>query len=209
MARDSNPFATRFTRPGAIGYLFPDGKSVESLLARLRENQWWGEIVGPHGSGKSTLVATLIPALQAAGRKVVGHVITPDSGDRKECLAPAGAYAFLAELPLGPSTQLVLDGYERISWWWRRRIQVLCRKRGAGLLITAHQPLGLPPLAQTEPNEQMAQKIVQQLLPKGDSTIKPADVTAAFHKTDGNLRETLFALFDVYQARRAGSTVSR
>ncbi|MCI0361546.1 MAG: hypothetical protein L0211_23935 [Planctomycetaceae bacterium] len=208
MARDSNPFATRFTRPGAVGYLFPAGLSVQSLVAVLGENHWWGEIVGPHGSGKSTLVATLVPALQAAGRKVVRYVVTPDGGDRKECLLPAGAYAFLAEQPLAPTTQLILDGYERISWWWRRRIQVLCRKRGAGLLVTAHQPLGLPPLAETEPTEQLAQKIVQQLLSKGDSVVTPADVTAAFKQTGGNLRETLFALFDIYQSRRAHSIAS-
>lgn len=199
---NSNPFATRFIRPGAIDYLFPAGQSLDSLLARLRSNHWWGEIVGPHGSGKSTLVATIVPALEAVGRQVVRYVLTPDGSDRPECLAPAGAYAFLADQPLGPSSQLILDGYERISWWWRRRIQVLCRKRGAGLLVTAHQPLGLPLLIAIEPTEQLAQQIVQSLLPKDDSNITPADVSAAFAQTGGDLRETLFALFDVHHSRR-------
>jgi len=202
---NSNPFATRFIRPGAIDYLFPAGQSIDSLLAQLESNHWWGEIVGPHGSGKSTLVAALVPALDAVGRQVVRYVLTPDGGDRPECLAPAGAYAFLAERPLGPSSQLILDGYERVSWWWRRRIQVLCRKRGAGLLVTAHQSLGLPPLIAIEPTEQLAQQIVQSLLPNGDSIITPADVSTAFAQTDGNLRETLFALFDVHHSRRGSS----
>jgi len=199
----SNPFATRFIRPGAIDYLFPAGQSIDSLLAVLRDNHWWGEIVGPHGSGKTTLVTTLLPALQAAGRQVIRYVITPDGAGRPECLAPLGAYAHLADQPLDPSTQLILDGYERISWWWRRRIQVLCRKRGTGLLVTAHQPLGLPPLVVTEPTEQIAQQVVKRLLPSGDTSITPADISAAFARTDGNLRETLFALFDVHQSRRA------
>jgi len=199
----SNPFATRFIRPGAIDYLFPAGQSIDSLLTTLRGNHWWGEIVGPHGSGKSTLVAALLPALKAAGREVARFILTPDDGDRPECLAPLCAYATLADQPLGPSSQLILDGYEQISWWWRRRIQVLCRKRGAGLLVTTHQPLDLPPLIQTQPTDQLAQQVVRRLLPPGDTTITPADVTAAFDKTDGNLRETLFALFDVYQSRRA------
>ena len=171
-------------------------------MAALRGNGWWGEIVGPHGSGKSTLVAALVPVLQATGRKVVRYVLTPDSDDRPECLAPAGAFAFLAKLALDDQTQLILDGYERVSWWWRRRIGVLCRKRGAGLLVTAHQPLGLPPLVQTEPTDELAERIVEKLLPQGDETITPADVRAAFAQHGGNLRETLFALFDVYQARR-------
>ncbi len=200
--RPSNPFATRFTRPGAIEYLFPADQSAESLVATLRDNQWWGEIVGPHGSGKSTLVAALVPALEAAGRKVMRHVITPDGGDRPECVSPAGAFGVLAKLNLSGQTQLILDGYERISWWWRRRIAVLCRKRGAGLLVTTHQPLGLPPLVRTKPTEQLAERIVAQLLPREDKTIKPADIRAAFRQHEGNLRETLFTLFDIYQARR-------
>lgn len=198
----SNPFATRFTRPGAIDYVFPPGQSVESVIATLRENGWWGEIVGPHGSGKSTLVAALVPALEDAGRKVVRYVLTPDGGDRPECLSPAGAFACLAKLKLHQETQLILDGYERISWWWQRRIGVLCRKHGAGLLVTTHQPLGLPPLVHTEPTEQLAERIVAKLLPRGDKTIAPADVKAAYAQHEGNLREALFTLFDVYQARR-------
>ncbi len=199
----SNPFATRYTRPGAIEYLFPAGQSAESLVDKLRGNGWWGEIVGPHGSGKTTLVTALMPALQDAGRQVLRYVLTPDGGDRPECLAPAGAFAALANLALDGETQLILDGYERVSWWWRRRIQVLCRKRGAGLLVTSHQPLGLPSLVQAEPTVQLAEQIVEKLLPRGDVSITPADVRAAYAQHNGNLRETLFALFDVYQDRRA------
>ena len=35
------------------------------------ENGWWGEILGPHGAGKSALLATLIPAVERAGRRPV------------------------------------------------------------------------------------------------------------------------------------------
>ena len=198
----SNPFATRFIRPGAIDYIFPKGQSAESLVARLRASEWVGEIVGPHGSGKSTLVAALIPTLKAAGRKVVQRVITPDAGDRAGCIVPAGAFAAISKLPLDKDTQLILDGFERLSWWWRRRVRVHCRRLQAGLLVTAHESMGLPLLVQTRPTTELAQQIVERLLPPGDATIKPSDVQAAFTKSDRNLRETLFALFDVYQARR-------
>jgi hypothetical protein len=205
---DSNPFATRFVRPGAIGYLFQEELSADSLVTSLRQSQWWGEIVGPHGSGKSTLIAALTPELAAAGREVVRYVLAADGGGRPECLVPATAHSFLAEQPLGPSTQLILDGYERISWWWRRRIQALCRKRGAGLLVTTHQPLGLPLLYQTRSTEQLAQLVVGRLLAPGETLVTAADVTAAFRKSSGNVRETLFALFDVYQARSAGDSAT-
>src|SRR5262249_23632578 len=64
-----NPFATRRVRPGAIPFLFPTGESVGQLLDRLRAAGWWGQVVGPHGSGKSTLVAALLPELCQAGRE--------------------------------------------------------------------------------------------------------------------------------------------
>ena len=66
----SNPFATRYTRPDAGEYLFPPDAGADLLIARLRQSAWWGQITGPHGSGKSTLVQTLLPHLQAAGRAV-------------------------------------------------------------------------------------------------------------------------------------------
>jgi hypothetical protein len=55
----SNPFATRFTRPGAIEFIFPAGESLATLVARLRACDWRGQITGPHGSGKAPLRAAL------------------------------------------------------------------------------------------------------------------------------------------------------
>ena len=80
MTSSSNPFATRFTRPGAIGYLFPLGNSAVGTVDLLRNNNWWGEIVGPHGSGKSSLLAELLPLLEATGRRV--NVYSLHQGDR-------------------------------------------------------------------------------------------------------------------------------
>src|SRR5205809_770947 len=73
----SNPFATRFIRPGAIPFLFLDGNSAAAIVERLKANNWRGQIMGEHGSGKSTLVATLVPVLKAAGREVVAIKIAP------------------------------------------------------------------------------------------------------------------------------------
>ena len=58
-SRHTNPFATCWTRPGAMAFQFPPGESAERLVAKLAAVGWWGEIVGPHGSGKSTLLETL------------------------------------------------------------------------------------------------------------------------------------------------------
>jgi polynucleotide 5'-kinase involved in rRNA processing len=70
MTEQSNPFATRWTRPGAVPFDFDRRGAVDELVERLAESDWRGAIVGPHGSGKSTLVAALLPAIEAAGRTI-------------------------------------------------------------------------------------------------------------------------------------------
>src|SRR5205814_1339909 len=63
----TNPFSTRWIRPGAVPFLFSAGVSAEGLVEQLRLNNWRGVIVGPHGSGKSTLLATLMPTIEQTG----------------------------------------------------------------------------------------------------------------------------------------------
>jgi hypothetical protein len=81
-------------------------------------------------------------------------------------------------------------------------VQATVRRRKAGLLVTTHQPLGLPALAEMTSSEALAQRIVAGLLVDKASAVTPADVAAAYHRTGGNLRETLFALYDVHQSRQ-------
>lgn len=191
----SNPFATRHIRPGALEFIFPPGQSAASLVEQLQAAGWLGQIIGPHGSGKSTLLAALLPALAAAGRTVVWRPIRADG----QTGASQGS-----DLPaeLTPTSQVVIDGYEQLSWWLRRRWQGHCRRYGAGLLITAHADAGLPTLFQTQPTLEVAQQVVRQLLEPNETSVSSADVAAAWQAAQGNLRETLFKLFDVYQARR-------
>src|SRR5436190_6874871 len=152
----SNPFATRFTRPGAIPYLFPPGQSAVGLLDVLRNHDWWGEIIGPHGSGKSSLLAELLPLLEAPGRRV--EVYSLHQGDRTLPMSKAVVKAWNQE------TQIIVDGYEQLSWWSKRRLQGWAKAHGAGLLITAHEPMGLPSLFRTQPTLDLARKIVSKLL---------------------------------------------
>ena len=206
----SNPFATRFTRPGALPFLFPPGQSPETVVAALRQAGWWGQIVGPHGSGKSTLLAALMPALESQGRVVVHEVLRgqgsgvrgQEAGIRSQKSGVKGQFSLKSESWTN-QTQVVIDGYEQLSWWRRRRVQSLCRRAGAGLLVTTHQSRGLTTLFQTEPSLPLAQSIVQQLLAPGDTTVTQEDVATAWQLHEHNLRELLFRLYDLYQSRRS------
>ena len=185
----SNPFSTRFIRPGAIPFLFGPDECLESLIERLRAADWWGQIIGPHGSGKSTLLAAIVPALEADGRQVVS--VTLRQGEHR--------LPRLDHPIMSASTQLVMDGYEQLSWWSRRRIKSLCRRHGAGLLVTAHTDVGLPLVYETKSSQELATAVVRQLIGENGASITADDVRSAYAAAGGDIRETLFRLYDIYQ----------
>jgi hypothetical protein len=193
-AGSSNPFATRFTRPGAIEFLFPVGESAQLLIDRLRDHAWQGQILGPHGAGKSTLLATLIEPLQAAGRSTVQAALHQGETALPEVLDDWRSW--------NAATQVIVDGYEQLSWWSRRRLAQRVRDRQAGLLVTSHAATGLPTLINVAPRIEAAHQIVRQLATE-DGLITGTDVEQTFRACDGNIREMLFQLYDVYQARAA------
>jgi len=185
-----NPFATGNIRPGAIPYFFPAGTSATELIAQLAQQNWQGEIVGPHGSGKSTLLVALLEPLQAVGKQLVQFAL--HNGERS---LPIGKYEW------GRETLVIVDGAEQLSWFSRWRLRRRCRRTGAGLLWTSHQPLGLPLIWQTKPDLGMAKRVVGHLLAESPLQLSPAEIDAAFYATHGDVRETLFRLYDLFQRR--------
>jgi ABC-type cobalamin/Fe3+-siderophores transport system ATPase subunit len=172
--------------------LFENGETADALVERLGACGWWGQIVGPHGSGKSTLLASLLPQIEAAGRSVL--LLELHQGERR---LPRVDWSRMSD-----RTMLVVDGYEQLGWWSRLWLKSHCRRSRCGLLITAHADMGLPMLFRPKPSEELARRIVAQLIPTDNPPVSNADVASAFAKAQGNLRETLFTLFDVYQAQR-------
>jgi energy-coupling factor transporter ATP-binding protein EcfA2 len=192
----TNPFATRFIRPGAIPFLFLDGDSAEALVGRLKDQQWCGQILGEHGSGKSTLLAMLVPLLEAAGRNVMAFKMGP--GERRLPRIERAAFT--------PATQIVIDGYEQLSWWSKWQVRWMARSARAGLLVTAHKDVGLPTVYETKPSEEVTQAVVEKLSEAESIAIARDDTSAAFRAAGGNVRETLFKLFDVYHLRQTGKS---
>lgn len=194
LTAEGNPFSTRHVRPGALEFIFSGEASAPALVARLREDGWRGEIVGPHGSGKSTLLATLLPLLEKAGRKVMHFALHAGEKRLPDCAGEAQGW--------NGDTQVVIDGYEQLSWWARRWIDHKCRASGAGLLVTSHESVGLPALYQTAISLDVLQAIVVTLLPPGPPIVSPEDVAQAFQHHGPSVRESLFALYDLYEQRR-------
>jgi hypothetical protein len=219
----SNPFATRFIRPGALPFLFPPdlpapdrlargidagpadqplpdagAGRLEDLLVRWRSAGRVGQIVGPHGSGKSTLLAALTQALVRAGLRVESHTLRPGE--------PGWPRLRRAARRWDRQTAVAVDGLEQLSWHRRWHLRQVCRRRGCGLLATTHRPLGWPLLWETRVTPELARAIVARLapgyaLPDGDR------LEQLLADQAGNMRETLFALYDLYQQGQLGRSV--
>ena len=189
---DRNPFATRYVRPGAIAFRFEPGIDAQGVADRLAAAGWRGQIVGPHGSGKSTLLATLVPVIESAGWHPL--LITLHQGDRRLPVR-LDRRSNLPEPAI-----IVVDGYEQLGPWHRWQLVRLCRRRGFGLLATAHRPVGLPTIFETSTTAQLAQQIVTELA-GASIVIDPAEIVARFHRHGGNLRELLFDCYDLYRRR--------
>ncbi len=215
-SRNTNPFATCWTRPGALPFRFPAGESAEQLVARLATNGWWGEIVGPHGCGKSTLLAALLPALRDAGCSI--RVITLRDGQRR---LPRGWHAqspsdgrgkrelrrprpsLDAQGRATPPCILVIDGYEQLGWLQRLLLKRRCRRAAAGLLVTSHSPTGLPTLITLAPDLPLIQQLVATLCERAATRITPADVVASHAGRGSNVRDIFFDLYDRHERLRS------
>ncbi len=189
-----NPFSTRHVRPGAIPYIFPSGESSQQLLQLLERNGWWGEIIGPHGSGKSALLATLIPLIEQTGRKTL--LIELHDGQRR---LPVDLGA---EPRLEAGSLIVIDGYEQLSRFSRFRVRRFCRRQEVGLLVTAHRPVGLPPLYRSNVSIETAEQVVAWLLGEAEPLVTKDQLADCLQNHGGDLRESLFALYDLHERKK-------
>ena len=188
----ANPFTTRHTRPGMIPPLDSAGRplDVASLLVEIGRQGAAG-IEGPHGTGKSTLLAALAAEATAGGRLA----------ERWRLDRHRDAWVVARALSRAPAGSLVcLDGWEAIGGLHRWLIRFLARRRGVALVVTSHRPSGLPLVIRTAGSLPLLEAIVGRL-PSAGGLIDRADLAAACQAQAGNLREALLDLYDRFESR--------
>ncbi len=183
-----NPFAAE--RIDALA-LRPVGWTWGELLDRLERLDHRGAVIGPHGTGKTTLLAKLGRHL---GPHRAVHVRIPGDG-------PNAVARTLARLPAVDVADriVLLDGSERLTpvAWWRLRI---AWRRASGLVITAHGPGRLPTLVEMRTDPALLRDLVAELSPDDVDRIGP-DLDELFRRHRGDIRACLRALYDRYAGR--------
>ncbi len=186
-ARD-NPFRTE--RVHQVRYRLLDGTWGE-VMRRLRELDYRAAIVGPDGSGKTTLLEDLAPRLAKLGFTTRSLFLN----DRKRTLGPTERGEFFARL--GANDVILFDGADlmgRLAWARFKR-----RTRGAaGLIVTSHRSGLLPTLIECRTTPELLDDIVVQIL--GDGAGLGELPHRLFEKHQGNLRDALRELYDMYSA---------
>ncbi len=173
---------------------------VESLA---REHL--GLIVGPHGTGKSTLIETLHPALAARYGTVTAFRFNRDpSFGLQQRLAQSFKNATFAMRMAWRSPRgglVVLDGLEQLSVAVRFSFIFVLRIRGCDLLATSHHRLrGFVVLRETRMTRGLILRLAGDLLADADDGCRER-VGAELERRDldvvSDARGLWFELYDV------------
>ncbi len=161
--------------------------SIAELLTRFNELGRRAHIVGPHGTGKTTLLEELITEFQSQGQSVT--LLRLSASAPRESVTQFRHWMQQA----APQQILVLDGAEQLGafrWWWLLRAS----QKYAGLLVTTHTPGWLPILYQTGADRELLQQLVAELAP--ELNLPPQEFAALFARHAGNVRCCLRELYD-------------
>jgi hypothetical protein len=211
-----NPFAVSCVQPGSSSYLFGVGDDgLDSLIQKFEKANWLGQIVGPHGSGKSTLVVDLVERIGDQFEFFRHVTIRQNKELHQRSQYPVGSLRkstcvkpldFAAKEGHGVKSPLrcllVIDGIERLSRMQAWLTIQSCKRKCSGLLLTTHSRMrGVPELFSTKPTLRQFCELVEMLAPGlVDSKLKSELLQKIYTQHQPNIREALMKLYDWYEA---------
>jgi hypothetical protein len=174
-----NPF--RSSRIEALPFRSPE-INLPSLLTRLETSGGRGSLIGPKGSGKTTLIEALASELRDNG--------TPTTVLRLTTEQRRTAWRKWFRIPHGHA--LLIDGAEQLPgpvWWWIR----LTSFRRPYLVTTSHKQPHLPLLHTHTTSPELLSHLLSELM---ESPPPDHDIRNLFLRHNGNLRRCFRDLYD-------------
>ena len=195
-----NPFETRWIKPAEVRFIPVGFKSICRLLKKLAAKGYRGEIVGPHGVGKSTLLQTLKRELT---RQDISVTLLYARGPFPHTGPPQTITSLKPHIT--PNAVLLVDGFEQLSWWTRRQLKRQTAQAHSGLVVTTHQSQKLPELIKLQTTLQTVIELITQLQTDRSvqRLISEQDAKMLYQQFGNNVREILFACYDLYEQRKA------
>jgi GTPase SAR1 family protein len=188
-ARD-NPFSSE--RIDRVCFR-PQGQSWRQIMVSLARLGFRASIVGPHGSGKTIMLESLVPRLKERGYSI--KLLRLSSARPK---IPKG---WLKSISRNRDLRniLIVDGADQmgpVSWLFLKHIS----RRAGGLIVATHCKGMLPVLLECTTSPHLLNEIVTDLV--GEEAAPLRDTNAMlFAKHKGNLRSALRELYDIYAER--------
>ena len=218
----SNPFATKFVTAGRLDFVGLTDEKLDQIATTLIQQNGYGQIVGRHGVGKTTLtfelerrVARLCACDKAIQffRKTVGprgEIRTAKAANRAGVTGSVvgGNYLNDEKNPANRPAKvvLVLDGVDRLSWFQRLALIKSCQQKRIGLLITSHRRVwGLPVLVELESCFTQFKSVFETLTYGKQFQLSTERLHEIFTENDGDIREALMSCYDVFEASRAST----
>lgn len=191
-----NPFSTSHWTPGAIPFLADNGTDLfdwNRLVGQMTRLGPIQQIVGPHGSGKSTFLASLTKQLEKRNMNVRSVMLTSECRRLSDDFRPSKSRSS------GDGSTFFLDGYEQLSMTRR----FLLRQRGwhekARLIVTCHRPAWrVPILYETKPLWTVFLRIVQELT-RETTSMDETELQRIFLASGRNFRTALLSLYDYWE----------
>ena len=200
----SNPFSTRFLSPGQLNFVGLDDQALNELAEKLIQQNGNGQIVGPHGTGKTTLTFEFQKRIDRLNDKNTNYrFIRKTIGPRRTIRTGKQIAECQTQTPHS-KTILVLDGVELLSWLQRLALIKTCQRKRIGLLATSHRSVwGLPTLVSIKPDRSQLEAIVHQITRDCDFQISTDRLDELYTNNNGNIREALMSCYDEFEASRA------
>lgn len=222
-----NPFAVSRIGLAQLEFFEANSGSVDLVVKQLRRANWRGQIIGPHGSGKTTLTIALARALAGQFQRFSWLVLHPgrwwlaqprcrvqlaarsdSAGKGLEFLEfrseePDGLIA--KRLPqLATSELCFVDGVDQLSASWQRKLIQAAGKNA--VVWTGHQELpgDLPLIAELRPDVNVFRRLVRQLLGNAGESFDQSLIDEAFEQSDGDFRRAFGRLYDAWELAKRG-----